>query len=237
MLLGFLFSDIWIMSNPIFFLHGAIGASDQLKSLAEKFQNAFLFDFPGHGGKAFPDEAFSIHLFAESLLQEMENKKIERADFFGYSMGGYVALYLARHYPGRVGKIMTLGTKFAWDEMSSAKEVKMLDPGKIAEKVPKFAAALEKRHAPLDWKEVLSRTAGMMLALGKNPELSKEDFAQIKTPVLLSVGDSDTMVSLEETIGVYRQIEGAQLAVHASTVHPIEQVDEGRLVELGERFF
>lgn len=225
------------MSNPLLILHGAIGASDQLKKLQSAFPGSLLFDFPGHGGKAFPAEAFSIRMFAESVLQWMDEKQIAKADFFGYSMGGYVALYLARHYPGRVGKIMTLGTKFAWDETTSAKEVKMLDPGKIAEKVPEFAAALEKRHAPLDWKELLSRTASMMLALGKNPELNDADFAEIKTPVLLTVGDSDTMVGIEETLYVFRKIGGAQFAVHPGTPHPIEQVEVERLVEMGKRFF
>lgn len=223
------------MSSPLLLLHGAIGAADQLTFLEALPQNSFAFDFPGHGGKAFP-AAFSIRAFAESVLRWMDEKGFATVDIFGYSMGGYVALYLARHYPERVGKIFTLATKFAWDEATAAKEVKMLNPEKIAEKVPKFAAALEKRHAPLDWKEVLQRTADLMLALGKKPELTQEDFAAITHPVLLSVGDRDTMVSIEETMQVYRSLSNAQLLVFPNTVHPIEQINLQQLLPALELF-
>lgn len=223
------------MSSPLLLLHGAIGAADQLTFLEALPQNSFAFDFPGHGGKAFP-AAFSIRAFTESVLQWMDEKGFATVDIFGYSMGGYVALYLARHYPERVGKIFTLATKFAWDEATAAKEVKMLNPEKIAEKVPKFAAALEKRHAPLDWKEVLQRTADLMLALGKKPELAQEDFAAITHPVLLSVGDRDTMVSIEETMQVYRSLPNAQFMVFPDTVHPIEQINLQQLLPALELF-
>lgn len=223
------------MSSPLLLLHGAIGAADQLQVFNTLSRTSVAFDFPGHGGKAFPEE-FSIRAFAESVLRRMDEQQFSAVDIFGYSMGGYVALYMARHYPERVGKIFTLATKFGWDEATAAKEVKMLNPEKIAEKVPKFAAALEKRHAPLDWKEVLKRTADLMLALGKNPELTKDDFAAITHPVLLSVGDRDMMVSIEETMQVYRSLPNAQFMVFPNTVHPIEQVNLQQLLPAIELF-
>ncbi len=227
------------MTTPLLLLHGAIGSSAQLlplKTLLQNDHDVRIFDFPGHGGKPFPAEPFSIRLFAESVLEWMDEMNFPSVDFFGYSMGGYVALYIARHHPERVGKIITLATKFGWDEATAQKEVKMLNPEKIAEKVPKFAEALQSRHTPLDWKEVLQKTAAMMLALGKQPELSPEDFQSIRTPVLLTVGDSDTMVTREETEAVHRLIPGAQFQLLTGTPHPIEQVEEGRVEELVSAF-
>jgi pimeloyl-ACP methyl ester carboxylesterase len=220
------------MTTPLLLLHGAIGSSAQLlplNVLLEKDRAVHVFDFPGHGGKEFPSELFSIRLFAESVVEWMDKQDFPRVDIFGYSMGGYVALYMARHFPERVGKIVTLATKFGWDEATAEKEVKMLNPEKIAEKVPKFAEALQTRHAPLDWKKVLEKTATMMLALGKRPELSPEDFKAIHTPILLSVGDRDTMVSKEETETVHQLIPGAQFQLLPDTPHPIEQVDAARI--------
>ncbi|TND08148.1 MAG: alpha/beta hydrolase [Bacteroidetes bacterium] len=221
-------------------LHGAIGASDQLLPLKEKLAAGFenhLFDFPGHGGKALPGEGFSIDHFAKSVLQWMDEQQFPSIDIFGYSMGGYVGLYLARHYPERVNRVFTLATKFAWDEATAAKEVKMLDPEKIAEKVPKFAQALEKRHAPQDWKLVLRETAAMMQQLGKSPALTDDDFRAIEKPVSIGIGDRDTMVSLEETIHVYRQLPGAELRVFARTPHPVEQVNVDQLADAIGDFF
>jgi pimeloyl-ACP methyl ester carboxylesterase len=227
--------------NSLLLLHGAIGTSSQLTPLqmefSKHFTNVYVFDFPGHGGKEFPEGAFSIKVFAESVLEWMNENKIRCVDIFGYSMGGYVALYLARYYPQRVGKIMTLATKFDWNEETSVKEVKLLNPEKIVEKVPKFAAMLEKNHAPNDWKEVLRRTGEMMLALGKKPELSDEDFSKIENKILLTVGDRDAMVSVGETENVFRQMKNAEFKIVLDTPHPMEQVEVEKILELGKSFF
>ena len=58
------------MKPTLLLLHGAVGASAQLKPLAEKLSADFdvqLFDFPGHGGKQMPQEDFSIPFFADEL--------------------------------------------------------------------------------------------------------------------------------------------------------------------------
>ncbi len=227
--------------NPLLLLHGAIGSSSQLLPLQKEFGKYFsqvpVFDFPGHGGKGFPAAPFSIQLFAESVLEFLDSEKILRVDVFGYSMGGYVALYLARHFPERVGKIFTLATKLDWNEGIAAKEVKLLNPEKILEKVPQFAEALEKSHAPNDWKMVLDKTSEMMLGLGKNPSLGNDDFLKIGNRILLTVGERDMMVSVAETENVFRRLKNAEFNIIADTPHPIEQVDVMRIVEMGKKFF
>lgn len=208
-------------------LHGAIGSSEQLKELAELLQSDFIvhvFDFPGHGGKALPP-TFSIEYFAESVMDFLKDKAINRISIFGYSMGGYVAMYLAKHHPGLVVHVITLATKFDWDETIAAKEVKMLQPDVINTKLPAFAETLQLRHFPTDWKFVLNRTAEMLTSLGKNNTLKLLDYATISTQCLVMIGDRDKMVSLDETVAVYRQLPEGQLAVLPSTPHPIEQVN------------
>lgn len=64
-------------------------------------------------------------------------------------------MYLAEHHPQRIKKIITLATKFNWDETIAAQKIKMLNADKIEEKLPRFAAGLQKRHAPNNWKTVL----------------------------------------------------------------------------------
>lgn len=228
------------MPNTILLLHGAIGSSEQLKPLASILQeegfDPKLFDFIGHGGREIPD-SFSIDLFAMELLNWMDDNGFSHVNIFGYSMGGYVALYLARHYPERVGKIMTLASKLAWDVPTAEKEMKMLNPEKIAEKIPKFAQALGQRHAPQDWKLVLNRTAEMMKDMGENSPLREDDFRSIKHEVRMMVGDRDTMVSIEETVMVYRLLNNGSLSVLPVTPHPIEQISTTILQREIESFF
>jgi pimeloyl-ACP methyl ester carboxylesterase len=229
-----------IMQRPVLLLHGAIGASDQLDALGAKLSATYdvhTFDFPGHGGTPMPAAPFSIPSFAAALLNFMQEKGLQEVDIFGYSMGGYVALYLAKYHPTIVNRIITLGTKLHWDEPTAAKEVKMLHPETILQKVPAFAAALERRHQPNDWKEVLHRTASMMLDLGRDNILKEDDFQAINKSILLLLGDRDQMVSFDETVKAYRALPQAQLGILPEVQHPIEKVDLALLEFHIRRFF
>jgi pimeloyl-ACP methyl ester carboxylesterase len=218
--------------QPILLLHGAIGAKDQLANLEKELADSFSvhrLNFSGHGGSPFADEPFSIKLFADEVIAYLDKKGIESAHIFGYSMGGYVALYLAKHHPQRRDKLMTLATKFTWDESIAAKEIKMLDAGKIEEKLPGFAMALKERHAPNDWKTVLEKTAAMLADMGNDNPLKPVDHVTIQQPVLLMLGYRDKMVTPGETLEVYTNLSQAQLSVLPNTPHPLEMADQARL--------
>lgn len=205
---------------------------DQLAELENRLAADFVvhrLNFSGHGGAPFTEPNFSIPLFAKEVIRFLDEKKIEQIPVFGYSMGGYVAMYLANHYPLRVHKVITLATKFHWNTAIADAEINMLQADKIEEKLPAFAGHLQKRHAPNDWKIVLEKTAAMLFDMGGNNPLQAGDYALIHHPVLLMIGDRDDMVSLDETVMVFDQLPHAQLAVLPNTAHPIEKVNIERL--------
>ena len=226
--------------KQLLLLHGAIGSKEQFVNLEEKLKGSFethSINFSGHGGKTIPGEPFSISLFAGDVLSYLDKLKIEKIDIFGYSMGGYVGLYLCKNYPGRVNKIFTIASKFKWSDEIGAKEIKMLDPVKIKEKIPAFADELQKRHSPGDWKLVLAKTEEMMTNLGRNNELKDEDYSLIENLVLVSVGDRDKMVSIQETDEVYRKLKNRQMLLLPDTPHPFENVPLKRLEPEIKNFF
>ncbi len=84
--------------QPILLLHGAIGSSAQFCKLADQLSgsyNIYMLDLVGHGSREMPAATFSIRLFAEDVLAFMEREQLENIPVFGYSMGGFVALYIA----------------------------------------------------------------------------------------------------------------------------------------------
>jgi len=225
--------------KTLLLLHGAIGAAEQLEPLKEILSTHYdvhVLDFSGHGGKVLGAVPFSIELFANDVLSYMEFHGLECVSVFGYSMGGYVAMYLARHYANKIERVMTLATKYLWDEAVAAKEVMMLNPDKLELKLPVFAAALCKRHEPQDWKVILHKTAEMMLSMGAHNPLSKDDYTMINCPCLILMGDRDKMVTLDETLNVYKAVPGAQLGILPGVPHPIEQVEAGMLSFFIDRF-
>lgn len=219
--------------QSLILLHGAIGAKDQLEPLANLLSKDFdlhTLNFSGHGDQPVPHK-FSIDLFSDNLLCYIEALDLKDVCVFGYSMGGYVALYMARHYPEHISKVATLGTKFLWTPEIAEKETKLLNPDKIEEKLPHFAEQLKDRHLPNDWKEVLQKTSNMMHDLGNKNALELSDYKTIEIPVKLFLGDSDNMVTLQETKDVSEQLPNAQLNVLKDTPHPIEKVNLEILAE------
>ena len=89
-------------------LHGAIGSKEQLFPLAKVLREKYTvhtLNFTGHGGENIPEEPFSIELFAKDVLRYMDQHNIEHTSLFGYSMGGYVAMYLQKNIPKRSAEL------------------------------------------------------------------------------------------------------------------------------------
>jgi pimeloyl-ACP methyl ester carboxylesterase len=217
--------------KKIIYLHGALGCSNQARELTRSLNfhfDCFSTDFTGHGFRPAYFGDLSIDLFTMDLYKFMDELEIVGADLVGYSMGGYVALNYARKYPDRVGKIFTFGTKFDWNPESALREAKMLNPQKILEKVPKFANELQELHGD-KWERLVEQTAEMMLNLGSNPILTPEELSKIQNSVYISVGDKDSMITIEESANAFRSLPNARFTVFPSTIHQITKIDLMRL--------
>lgn len=221
--------------NPVLLLHGALGSKSQLeplKSLLEKKgRSVFLMNFSGHSGEPF-SKTFGIEAFADDVLNFLNGNSLEKVDIFGYSMGGYVAVWFAHLHPERVEKIVTLGTKFDWNPASAEHETKKLNPAKIEEKVPAFARLLQNRHAPNDWKELLAKTSAMMTGLGGKPLLDEKIFKSVKNEIQILLGDQDDMADRNFSEEVSKMLPNAKFTVLPTTPHPIEKVDLSHISRL-----
>lgn len=215
-------------------LHGALGAAAQMQGLSEKLSidnQVLTCEFSGHGGKALPQGGFSIMGFADELSVFLQEHNIADATLFGYSMGGYVALELARRDASRIRRIITLGTKFDWTPESAAQEAAMLNPEKMEAKIPQFAEMLRQRHAPQDWKAVVKATADMMLDLGNGSAFSYAGLRSVAVPVQIMVGELDNMVTQAEGQNAAANLPHGTFVCLPRTKHPFEQVDLGLLLD------
>lgn len=227
------------MKPALILLHGALGSRAQLQPLKQVLSNDFevhLLDLEGHGINPLPQRAFRIEHFAENLSTFIDKHDLAPANVFGYSMGGFAALYLAMTQPRSINRVFTLATKLDWNSESARREAAMLDAATLESKFPDYAQSLQQRHSG-DWKEVLKRTAAMMLDLGERHPLRVPAFAQLPHRVRFAVGDKDRMVTLEETVTWFRTLKHAELQVFPHTQHPIERVDVETLSNALKDFF
>ncbi|MES2621406.1 MAG: alpha/beta fold hydrolase [Bacteroidota bacterium] len=225
--------------NELLLLHGALGSKEQFSDLEIALSNTFkvhTFNFAGHGKRLSHHHSFTMQNFAHEVLDWMNEHYIQTIDIFGYSMGGYVGLWLARFYPDRVRRIFTLGTKLKWNEEEAEKEIKLLNAEKIVEKVPAFAQALAERHGEHEWRSVMIKTAAMMKDLA-HTHLTDQDYIKIVNLILLGRGANDTMVTREETDYVHHLMKNSEFRTYDGTEHPIEKVSVMLLREEIEQFF
>lgn len=222
------------MKQSLLLLHGALGSEKQFESIKEGLSSTFdvySFDFDGHGNGSSTEE-MSIELFAENLYEFVLKNNLQQAFVFGYSMGGYVALYLQSKHPDLFQSITTLGTKFNWSAESAEKEIQMLNPEKIKEKVPAFAEYLKDTHLPSNWERVMEQTKVLMLNLGNKPLLTEETMKKVSIPVVICLGELDKMVSVEESLWAKKCIPNSKFEVINGVPHPIQLIDPSIIIDL-----
>ena len=223
----------------LFLLHGALGSHAQMARLAgvlESRVDTRTFDFVGHGERPLGGGLTMDRLVAQ-LAGAIEDDGAAPARLFGYSMGGYVALTLAATRPELVRSVATLGTKLEWSPTVGREVGAKFDAALIAEKLPKFAAALQLMHPATGWERLCGETRGMLAALGERPLLTRELLAGVAQPVRLMLGDRDDTVTLEETASAFGLLPAGQLEVLPATRHGIERVDVERLAASLLQFF
>ncbi len=225
--------------KPVLLLHGALGCAADFAPLQAALNGklpSVAIDFPGHGLlAASAPERFSIEEFSETVNRYASGEK--KLHIFGYSMGGYVALYFASLFPEKVGKVFTLGTKMDWSPETGAREAGRLNPGKIAEKVPLFAAALAQKHGVNHWEKNVLRTAQMLRSLGEAPLLNEDALGRIQAKVCIARGSMDNMVSEEECRRSAELIPQADYVCLENQPHPFDRCDPEVLADQLTGFF
>ena len=223
-------------NKTILFLHGFLGISHDLKvimdHMVEKGYQVSAFNFAGHGiGAKWPDE-FRVDLFARELDQHIKTNNLNNPIVFGYSLGGYVALYHKANFEDSpLSQIITYGTKFNWSENSVARELPMLDPEHLLTKFPYVAEALKVKHGDR-WKSLLHSTAHMMQNLERIDGLSREDLSEIDIPITLILGDQDRVVSSEETSLTASRLRKALVKTLTHSKHELERSNMRELSDI-----
>jgi len=91
-------------------LHGLFGSGQNLGQLARGLSDSFTVysvDLPDHGRSAWSDEC-SIDSYADTLMGWLNNTIAEPVDLVGHSLGGKVAMAIARQRPALVAKLVIL---------------------------------------------------------------------------------------------------------------------------------
>ena len=217
-------------AHTIVVLHGANGSAREIEPLAaplRAYGRVLVPDLPGHGGRPVPPK-LSIEDNAAEVLALLDREKVERAILVGYSLGGYAALYLARHSPGRVLGVCSIAAKIDLNPEITKHWVYLAQPERLERPGNPRAGELQALHGP-EWRAVTLANAAFFADLGERPPLAEADLAAITRPVLLVNSSRDSLVSWEETLAMGRRIPGAKLVMFYGMAHPLRNVPVERV--------
>lgn len=112
-------------SPPLLLVHGwgvsSAALIECIDGLAEHHR-VIAPDLPGFGTSSPLAAAVSYAAYADVLARLLTGLGIERADVAGFSMGGGVALTFAQRYPGRLRKLVLIGSAGSLDAGRSMAE-------------------------------------------------------------------------------------------------------------------
>ena len=228
--------------QPLVLLHGAfsaIGTSFQhvLPGLA-KTRQVIGLEMQAHGHTADIDRALSPEQMADDTVAALGQLGVEKADFFGYSMGSDVALHIVVRHPDVVRKLVLASATYTLSGVHPG----LMDG--LAETTPDmmFGSPWHEEYLriaprPEDFTVLFEKKTQMDREL---KDFSAEDISAIKSPTLLIIGDSD-LVRPEHAVEMFRLLGGgvfgdtpaglpaSQLAVLPGTSH-VTLVDRADLL-------
>ncbi len=219
--------------TPTIYLHGALGSAAQFDALREKLPNAppgFAINLPGHGQTSH-EGPFSMEGFEAAVLTFLKAQNFPKVQLVGYSMGGYLALWLAWKHPEIISSVITYGTKLDWTPEVASGMSRMFDPEKIEAKAPQLAESLAHTHGAERWKNLCRQTDAFLQALGQGKGIPFEAFAGIQCPVCIGWGDQDHVVTEAESRRVAEAIPNGRFVSIPGGKHLIEQVEVEVLVD------
>jgi pimeloyl-ACP methyl ester carboxylesterase len=203
---------------PLLLLHGAFLTAESWGRLVPELarsRQVIAVELQGHGHTADVDRPLGFGQMAEDAAALLREIKVERADVYGYSMGGTVALALAARHPALVRKLIVHGSiydKQGW-EPEAFKQFSALPPDFAPPplKDPYDKVAPDPKH----WPVLVAKLKEMEMGFEGLPAA---DLKAITAPTLIIMGDREGLRP-EHAVAMYRLIPKAQLAILPGADH------------------
>ncbi len=225
-----MYYEIHGSGEPLILLPGGFMTVEAMGALVPQLaatRRVIGVELQGHGHTADIERPLRFEWMADDIAALIGQLGFARADIFGYSLGGGVALQTAIRHPEVVRKLALASTAFrreGWYPESLA--------GMAAISVETFAGSpIEEAYRatsprPEAWPTVVAKVRQLL-----NEDYDwAEDVAALKTPTLIVVGDADGL-RLAHAVELFGLLGGgkadgdlqglppAQLAVLPATTH------------------
>lgn len=195
--------------QPLVLLHGAfsaIGTSfDKVLPGLAITSRVIGFELQAHGRTADIDRPLSIEAMADDVASALPKLGVEKADVFGYSLGGGVALQVALRHPKLVRKLVLMSMTYKLEGVHAG----LMDGlGEMTAKMmhgsPWHDEYMRIAPRPEDFATFFAKKTEMDKGFR---DVSDEQIRNMKASTLLILGDSD-LVRPEHAVEWFRLLGG-----------------------------
>ncbi|MEM9221754.1 MAG: alpha/beta hydrolase [Pseudomonadota bacterium] len=211
--------------RPVLLLHaglatGSLAWGRWFQPLSEHYR-VIAPDIRGHGRTDNPAGRFvGFGPMAWDMLRFIEMLDLdEPPDVVGHSCGAIIALHMAVYEPDHIGRVALLGAQpfigrsdryaEALREHFSCKDLDVVpNPLRFFRNNPTTGATLTLAHRQTSPWQLFGQLWHMRV---RPLTLDESDFAKVKNPMLLMIGDADPFVSLDETEALATLVPGTRM--------------------------
>ncbi|MFX0113281.1 MAG: alpha/beta fold hydrolase [Candidatus Hodarchaeota archaeon] len=216
--------------DPLILLHPVtVTAKTQWTNHLPLLANHFRVlapDLRGHGGSSNNSHGpMKPQDLMQDIIAFVQALNIEKPLICGWSFGGQIALEIGIQFPTIPNALISGGVMYAPTEgyISTLKSWGINGQGDVDFEVfmtnfPNAAPFLEKIHS--DWKELFMQLSKMWYA-PDNFVFPGQKVKTILNPVLLILGDRDSIINVEHAVQMFRMIPNSQLAIFPNRDHDL----------------
>jgi pimeloyl-ACP methyl ester carboxylesterase len=218
--------DVLGAGPPLVALHGAssLGREDFAAQLPG-MSKAFLIHLPdarGHGRTRWDArQGFEYRWLVDDLVAFVDGLGLDSFHLVGFSMGAMTALHFGALWPERLRTLVVIGITTHREPRASVGR-RLMDPVRIQERDPDFAATLSRRHdagqGEGGWQRLLSAIAA---DIAVQPLLTPAELHAIDCPTMVACGDRDPFVPTEHAAGLARQFPDGRLFIAPDSGHEV----------------
>jgi pimeloyl-ACP methyl ester carboxylesterase len=213
-------------SGPaVVLLHGGLGHAGnwgyQVPALVDNGYRAILIDSRGHGHSTRDSRPFTYELMASDVLAVMDQLKIERAGFIGWSDGACIAMILASQAPARAAGVFFFACNM---DPSGTKEFEFTPI--IGRCINRHIQDYKQLSSTPDNFDEFSEAVGLMQKT--QPNYSISDLAQISVPVAIVQSEHDEFIKREHAEYLVQNIPNAEFIELMGVSHfaPLQRPDQ-----------
>lgn len=105
--------------TPIICVHGITANAFCFQAFADELardHRVFAYDLRGRGDSDKPEQDYNVPIHAEDLAELIDALGLEHPIMVGHSLGAFISLYFAAHYPEKLSKLVLVdgGVPLPW---------------------------------------------------------------------------------------------------------------------------